>query len=839
MSEKKHSPLRVEVHCWKDGVPQYPVSPYDITRFVAACSWTHSIQAPWTDINLQLAVPFRYIRNVLPGRPVKYGAWNPGGNEVSDETSLDPSIGYVPEPGFWVVIYQTPPKGAERAVAVGRVHDISFGLATAGGSGGVVTTPISLRAESILSFLRRSSIQVCAAANVAQETTKEGAAQPVGDGTADRTGVWGREGFAYSLESWTNALDAILKTALPNMELGVLFDQLWKEIVRIWLPPSLGGGEIGDVVPIIYNETLADTFAPMRAGQVPLVPGGGVAPPSDAVLARGQSLIQLFFSLFGADPLCTEIFCSLEYSPKKTTSLGVALKGAQPVIIYRLRPWFIAPPSQATNKAHNESSYEGEVAAQSNLARVGWTTKSAGQLRPRTGEDWYEWRGNDIEQIRFSYSDDMRVNLAYGVARALGNTEALAYGSYSLPIVPSNTAVDRHGLRTYAMNWPFTEDARRTGGHLAADYVTQSEGTATLTDYNNAVSELAWIYGGDGQRWANGHFSGRFRPWVMQGQWFVANMLDSVLTGYIESVSHEVAVNQSTGLHTCRTSVQFSRGTLRHQDSPEWQYRPETAYTNAPGSPAALLNEGNPGSDEGARDLAARKKQAAALAAAKAAAKASPGFSKSTIILHSAKGPMLPGVVGTPKGREIRHIVVHYTNSASTASMLQVFNRRRDGYHTGTHYSVDPNGVVIEWADPSLYYTNNAPKFNTTSVGIDIIGTPSQIKGMGANQMRAFAALVGYLRSRFPEINLSVAPQRAPVYNATKKSYEGVGGVTPAPYTEKQARDNKWGILRHRDVTKTNCPGEAPIELMMLASIPFGWGVKRVQLTDEQEAQIK
>lgn len=823
MSEKKHSPLRVEVHCWKDGVPQYPVSPYDITRFVAACSWTHSIQAPWTDINLQLAVPFRYIRNVLPGRPVTYGAWHPGGNEASNETTLDPSIGYVPEPGFWVVIYQTPPKGVERAVAVGRVHDISFGLATAGGSGGVVTTPISLRAESILSFLRRSSIQVCAFANVAQETSKEGAAQSVGLGTSDRTGVWGREGFAYSLESWTNALDSILKTVLPNMELGVLFDQLWKEIVRIWLPPSLGGGEIGDVVPIVYNETLADTFAPMRAGQVPLVPGGGVAPPSDAVLARGQSLIQMFFSLFGADPLCTELFCSLEYSPKKTTSLGTALKGTQPVIVYRLRPWFIAPPSQNTNQAYTESSYKGEVAPQSNLERVGWTTKSAGQLGPRTGEDWYWWRGNDIEQIRFSYSDDMRVNLAYGVARALGGADTLTYGANSIPIVPSNTAVDRHGLRTYTMNWPFT----------------QSGGSATLTDYNNAVSELAWIYGGDGQRWANGHFSGRFRPWVMQGQWFVANMLDSVLTGYIESVSHEVAVNQSTGLHTCRTSVQFSRGTLRHQDSPEWQYRPETAYTNAPGSPASLLNEGNPGSDEGYRDLAARKRQAAALAAAKAAAKASSWYDISTIILHSAKGPMLPGVVNRPKGREIRHIVVHYTNSASTASMLRVFNRRRDNSHTGTHYSVDPEGIVIEWADPSLYYTNNAPGFNTTSIGIDIIGTPSQIKNMSVKQQKSFAALVGYLRGRFPEIDLSVAPQRAPVYNEAKKSYEGAGGTTPEPYTEKQARDNKWGILRHRDVTKTNCPGEAPLEKMAAASLAVGWLVKRVQLTDEQEAQIK
>lgn len=200
---------------------------------------------------------------------------------------------------------------------------------------------------------------------------------------------------------------------------------------------------------------------------------------------------------------------------------------------------------------------------------------------------------------------------------------------------------------------------------------------------------------------------------------------------------------------------------------------------------------------------------------------------------------MLSGVVSRPKGREIRHIVIHYTNSASTSSMLKVFNRKRDGYHTGTHYSVDSQGVVIEWADPSLYYTNNAPSFNSTCIGIDVIGTPEQVKSMGVKQQRALAALIGYLRSRFPTIYSAVAPQRAPVYNSAKKSYEGIGGSTPAPYTPKQAVDNKWGILRHRDVTATNCPGEVPVETCVALSVPAGWGVKRVQLTDEQEAQIK
>lgn len=835
-AKHKHSPLRVEVHCWKDGVPQFPVSPYDITRFVIACTWTNSLHPPWHDIQIKLSIPFRYIRNVLPGRPVKYGAWTPSGNEVGAEKYSDESLGYVPEPGFWVVVYQTPPGLPEKAVAVGRVHDISFGLSTAGGSGGVITTPVTLQAESILSFMGRSHLQLSGDANTQQATSKEEAAQPAGTNTEARKGTWGREGFVYDLQSWADVTTTLMQSSLANGLLGEYFSKMWQELVRIQLPPSLGGGDIGQAVPIVFSETTAGTSAPMRAGQMPAVPGSQAVQAPDVYKPRGQSLLQYFFSLFGADPLCTEIFSSLEYSPTSTTSIGKAL-GAQPVIVYRLRPWFVAAPSDEANQAYSESSYKGAIAAQSHIKRAGWAQTSAGQLGPRTGEDWYWWSRKDVESLNFGFSDGLRVNLAYGAVRNTGDVEGMTYGVVSQPIVPSNSTVDRHGLRIYAMNWPFL--GIRRDSHIQANFVEQSQGSTTISDYNEAVSELAWIYGGDGQRWAQGSFSGRFRPWVMQGQWFVLSTQDSTLTGYIESVTHSVVVNQRTGMHNCQTSVNFSRGTLRHQDYPEWQYRLETAYTNAPGCPARLgESSGADGSDEGYEVQKARAKQTKALQAARAAAKAV-GNPLVTPILYSQSGPMLAGVTSAAQGREIRFIVIHYTNSSSTSSMLTAFNKKRDGkYHTGTHYSVDSNGVVIEWADPSIYSCNNAPGFNSTGIGIDIIGTPSGVKNMSLKQIRALSSLIGDLRSRFPDISNKVADQRAPVYDG-KKGYTGVGGVTPEPYSAKLALDNGWGILRHRDVTQTNCPGEVPVELAVGGSGLAGLGVQRVLLSKEQEAAIK
>ena len=132
-----------------------------------------------------------------------------------------------------------------------------------------------------------------------------------------------------------------------------------------------------------------------------------------------------------------------------------------------------------------------------------------------------------------------------------------------------------------------------------------------------------------------------------------------------------------------------------------------------------------------------------------------------------------------------KFIVIHYTMTGSPRSTVRVLNKRG----LSTHYEVDQSGNIYEYADPGSEYTWHGGKMNSYSIGIDITSggrfSNSQINGV--------RKLVTELCQKF-QIPQVVAPDDKKYTNITQVQKDGVG------------------ILRHRNLVNTHCPGKFPME---------------------------
>ncbi len=889
-----HTPVRVELHTWIDGNPQHAESVIDVTRFVSNLTWTDSLRAPWTDIQLQLTIPYRMIRDIIPGRKVKHGLnLSSNTNQLppsSGKTEVESRYGYVPEPGFWVVVRNLTPFGivgtgftneassgeASRTLAFGRCHTVSFGVAAQQGSGLTMTMPVNIQAESFLAFTGRSNMKFA----------------PQGKGS------WGMEGFVWDIGNWSDNLMSMTKSLITGRP-GDLMAKLWGSIVKLELPPSLsssGGGTflntMGDLVPVVHDQATALKWAPMRTFEVPHVIGGMAVPSVGGLLPNNPSLLQFFLTTFYANHEAVEMFSTIDYPAEGMTQtltpLGKAL-GVQPIIIYRLKPWFIEGVSKATVQKYSEAKDPAAAAAQLSMDKAGvgaFTSRKAGA----GGVQWFEWAKDEVVRVQMAWSDGMRANLVFGDWFFANTDDPANYGLTGTPIVPDTEDVKRHGLRAYGMRWPFFQkgdvvgmlgsgavgDAVNAGlsaagtAMVSVGGVTGSPvlgtlaaviagGAATVSalntspiDYNNAICELAWMMAGDGQRWCMGSFNGLYKPQVKPGHWATLNLFDSTLTCYIEAVSHSVTVDQTSGHIRKETTVSFSRGTLRHQDTPSYQYRLETRGSNPPGAPVELVTkmdepqgvESSGKVNTSADPTVFQKLQA--LVSSKA--KAIPGGQP---VLYTADIPLLKPAVN--KVSSLKHcIVVHYTAGSSLSGMLYEFNKQRvigengGTYNTSTHYSVESSGRIIQWLDPMKYSANHVAgaQFPEKSIGIDVIGTGSSVVDLhlkNPTQWNALVQLIAYLRSKFNTIPNVVSTPNTYYTDGTTKYYKMPipSGITKLSgprrdgdrYTMTDVTKNGWGIVRHRDFNNTACPGQLPLELVPAAVTALGAGGTSLQVT--------
>lgn len=146
--------------------------------------------------------------------------------------------------------------------------------------------------------------------------------------------------------------------------------------------------------------------------------------------------------------------------------------------------------------------------------------------------------------------------------------------------------------------------------------------------------------------------------------------------------------------------------------------------------------------------------------------------------------PRFPKDCYTNRGNNsVRWIVVHHSETRSPEDTLRVLTAK----HFSTHFEIDRLGVVHQYLDPATAWAMHAgPLVNRNSIGIDLTRYGKQ--EITTEQMFSLDKLIRELRTQFPMVGPLVAPDNL-------------------RYQNREEIPRMVGILRHRNVAMTLCPG--------------------------------
>ena len=428
----------VAVHAWTTGTPSFPGGFNDITPFVRGCRWGGGVNEPWGSATLILDIPSNLLFSVLPGRKVSLGPLSQA-NAQSQQPNPNAefsgqAVGYTPETGFWVAIGHTATgggvaitKGRKKGYGLYRARQISVGMSVEEATGLKVIDPVTVVCQNWLSFVGGSHVNF----------------SPVDPG-------WGVPGMTFTLKDWAAAIDAQLESVFQR-PLGELWAKLWPILATTVFPPTLGGKEAGNQIPIVYDEATAQRYAPMRAGSCEPVVGYEL---QHVVTPPGSTLLSILKGLFVADLRVVEIFPSVEYwsdavPTEGVTALGTAL-GASPVLIYRMRPWLL----QAITAENVSKSVGIPMTGQTACEQVNMAQSPSSTDPGVMPLDWYNVPAHHVLDCRWSWYEEDRVNKVYAGTFATGADPATE-GVLNHSLVRDTEEIRRHGLRTTDVKWPF------------------------------------------------------------------------------------------------------------------------------------------------------------------------------------------------------------------------------------------------------------------------------------------------------------------------------------------------------------------------------------------------
>lgn len=560
--------------------------PIDVTDAVVSVQWMHSIHAPWETIKVELALPRRMWSDVLPG---------PKGADGKR----------TPATGFWVVL-RDQDNLAQPAFAWGRCEDLESGFETVEATGANVTTTVTVTCRSWLSLLQSSRLLITAADLEVQDK-----------GFMYQLQTWGPHFQAlWSLPLATKQPGAVLDKLWRN-------DGKGRGIVHVCAPTSLvadKGGKpltLGDEIPVVFNKFLARQWAPQRAPQH--APVFGYSRNAFGSQWPRATLWEWFSSTFIADPNLVELFPSLEYpgepdepakaratvatgdirsiagedstspvkawkkgtetntaaddalggeivratAPQRVSALGRALGGAQPVLIYRIKPYQLLPITQQEARKGEDEGEPGVRKLSPGVPaaeRIGAFQKPVSSI-PAFGADWYTFPADEVRHLRIRWSESGRVNGVYvrQPLQAQLPSQMEPYGVFGTPVV-EHRALVRDGLRLYEADWPFDPAVVEDGvGDVEASFASSQE----------ALIELAYMLTANDGRFASGRFNSLYKPWIKAGHWCrvfasePSRVTDDITDGfdaYVETVTHTVTVGPAKGEVQARTEIEFARG---------------------------------------------------------------------------------------------------------------------------------------------------------------------------------------------------------------------------------------------------------------------------------------
>lgn len=300
-------------------------------------------------------------------------------------------------------------------------------------------------------------------------------------------------GTLFNRRDWLLIYDELEK--MYGQDAGAILQFIFSKVMRIRLPESMGGGWLSDEIPIVYNKETALRYAPEFediepiefSNLMPQLANGFMNVRSSdvgSIIANmflfENSLVELvpYMSTLVTQPLRSPASGSSGAGEQTRTNLGMLL-GAQPVLVYRVKP-FRADPlySAAVSKIHYTAEDVEAGYLDRELALYDETTRrdlldARAMARARTTQKLFDsqqrmfarvtFNPESIVPLPYSYitsisrqrSDAERVNATTinAVPGAQPDSTTLTDVDYLALPVALDDQIENHGLRLRIAKW--------------------------------------------------------------------------------------------------------------------------------------------------------------------------------------------------------------------------------------------------------------------------------------------------------------------------------------------------------------------------------------------------
>ncbi len=521
---------------------------YELTPWCKSASWTPSVNEPWTTIEFTLVLPWAN-RNLAP--------------VIGDWVVLRSLSG---TPYAWGVITQEPAPGIEGGV---------------GSAGSIASAGITFRAVSWLRYLREAQIFASPYAIAGRPTSI---------------------GTYFSGEDWVARVESLMNE-LVRGTLGTALVQAATSMMRIQLPPTLGGGMLGDAVQVVFDNESA-LVAQLQRYRCDPVRGPRIMSAASC-FPETTNVLDYLLGIFVPDRRLVEFFETLAPLRQESQATRDAL-GAVPTLVYRIAPF-------RTQSLGSFMSANANVPAptQSGGDDPGQSLEDpdAALVAEYTAPTWVPSLGNvldyDRDFVNFptpTRSDAERVNAVTLGLPTQSDSPIRFWKEAGLPFANWDS-VARFGFRLYQPNWPYfppvptTPTANTTLGSAAQQGARQAvagaagsgsgDGT-TLVGYIRTIAGLAaMMFLGVERYW-------RGRIIVGQGDQTIRVGLPTTLgwpggvrfTAYADSIQHNVDFGGPQGQCRGTSAVQYSRGAWSSPEERDAPERVPVAIDTTPPTPA-------------------------------------------------------------------------------------------------------------------------------------------------------------------------------------------------------------------------------------------------------------
>lgn len=388
-------------------------------------------------------------------------------------------------------------------------------------------------------------------------------------------------GTVFPVTAWTSFMAEL--TSSFSQALGQQLAFAFRRLGRVRVPETLGGGFLGDEIPVVYDEETARRFAPAFSGIEP-VDSGYLLPDRLAgqLDARSTSVGAFLSGTFLPEPAIIELFPALVDGGDEPYSPLAAALGRRPVLVYRIKPWRDEPlwrnaVAKATyspedfEKSLTESGEDKEAArARENRRRAkdrnrqllvkdsifSKTTLDTGDITKVTPIP-----EKFIHTIKATADDSLRLNAATINVAPGGGEELDTLASADLPIIIDDQ-VEKHGLRMHQSRWPLVAP---DGSADAAYYRTVASQVMQFGMMNHILEtgtmDLHYTAAAVVQEsTAEGQTTVRPALDIAHGRWFRTKVGDlPEYLGYVTAVQHAI-LRKIDGTLTAKTTIQFVRG---------------------------------------------------------------------------------------------------------------------------------------------------------------------------------------------------------------------------------------------------------------------------------------